>query len=42
MMTTPPDILIVDDEQAITELLAKVLTDAEYRVRLAYSKEHNH
>ena len=36
-MKTAPDILIVDDEQAITELLAEVLTDAGYRVRIAYN-----
>lgn len=35
-MNTPPDILVVDDEQAITELLAEVLTDAGYGVRIAY------
>ena len=35
-MNTPPDILIVDDEQPITELLAEVLADAGYRVRIAY------
>ena len=37
MLTTPPGIPIVDDEQAIAELLAEVLTDAGYRVRIAYS-----
>ena len=36
MKSTPPDILVVDDEQPITELLAEVLTDAGYRVGIAY------
>ena len=36
MKSTPPDILVVDDEQAIAELLAEVLIDAGYRVGIAY------
>jgi len=35
-MYMPPDILIADDEEHITQLLAEVLTDAGYRVRVAY------
>jgi CheY-like chemotaxis protein len=33
----PPDILVVDDNHPITELLAEVLTDAGYPVRIAYN-----
>lgn len=35
-MNAPCDILIVDDEESITELLADVLTDVGYTVQCAY------